>query len=128
MTRGGPSALDGDLTVDPKTVGIRVEQNTATRPGEDPSVVWDDSTGTLTVTARPNTYFQAAGSMALVPDGFPVSATPGLVLPHVTERAASGVLAQKYPVTLSLPTVAADGADLDGVNTKWVQGRSSRIG
>ncbi|KIF00638.1 hypothetical protein PL81_40055, partial [Streptomyces sp. RSD-27] len=93
---------DGDLTVDPKTIGVRVEQNTATRPGEDPSVVWDEGAGILTVTARPHTYFQEAGSMALVLDGFPVSARPGLVLLHVTERAASGVLVQKYPVTLSL--------------------------
>ncbi|MBC3841890.1 hypothetical protein GXW82_21830 [Streptacidiphilus sp. 4-A2] len=93
---------DSDLTVDPKTVDVRVEQNTGTKPGEDPSVVWDDNTGVLTVTAKDNTYFREAGSMALVLDGFPVSSKPGLVLLHVTERAANGAYVQKHHATLSL--------------------------
>ncbi|MEW1697302.1 MULTISPECIES: hypothetical protein [unclassified Streptomyces] len=96
----GPGA--GDLTADPKAIKVRVGQNTATRPGEEPAVDWDLDAGVLTVTAKDNTYFQEAGALALVLDGFPVSDKPGLVLLHVTERAASGVYVQKYPVTLSL--------------------------
>ncbi|MFB7176185.1 hypothetical protein ACFCYI_00550 [Streptomyces sp. NPDC056257] len=93
---------DGDLTADPKTITARVERNTATKQGEEPIVAWDDNTGVLTVTARPNTLFQEAGSMALVLDGFPVSSASGLVLLRVTERAANGARVQKNPVTLSL--------------------------
>ncbi|MFD7911894.1 hypothetical protein ACFV30_14330 [Streptomyces sp. NPDC059752] len=93
---------DGDLTANPKTITARVERNTATKQGEDPIVAWDDNTGVLTVTARPNTLFQEAGSMALVLDGFPVSSAAGLVLLRVTERAANGARVQKNPVTLSL--------------------------
>lgn len=93
---------DGDLTLHPKTVSVRVEHNTATKPGEEPAVVWDGDTGVLTVTARPNTLFQNAGSFALVLDGFPVSGTAGLVLLQVTERAANGARVQSNPVTLSL--------------------------
>lgn len=133
---------DGDLTADPKTITARVERNTATKPGEEPVVAWDDSTGVLTVTARPNALFQEAGSMALVLDGFPVSSAAGLVLLHVTERAANGARVQKNPVTLSLlkqlPTVprnfrpreslVAAGQDVvlqwDGPDTLtyWIQG------
>ncbi|MFJ6501675.1 hypothetical protein [Streptomyces virginiae] len=93
---------DGDLTAHPKTITARVERNTATKQGEEPIVAWDDNTGVLTVTARPNTLFQEAGSMALVLDGFPVSSASGLVLLRVTERAANGARVQKNPVTLSL--------------------------
>ncbi|MFF4433669.1 hypothetical protein ACFYZ4_31505 [Streptomyces sp. NPDC001513] len=93
---------DGDLTAHPKTITARVEQNTATKQGEEPIVAWDDNTGVLTVTARPNTLFQEAGSMALVLDGFPVSSASGLVLLRVTERAANGAFVRKTPVTLSL--------------------------
>ncbi|MFJ2747301.1 hypothetical protein [Streptomyces sp. NPDC087297] len=93
---------DGDLTANPKTISARVERNTATKQGEEPIVAWDDNTGVLTVTARPNTLFQEAGSMALVLDGFPVSGAAGLVLLHVLERAANGARVQKNPVTLSL--------------------------
>ncbi|MER6317569.1 hypothetical protein ABT237_27970 [Streptomyces sp. NPDC001581] len=93
---------DGDLTAHPKTITARVERNTATKQGEEPIVAWDDNTGVLTVTARPNTLFQEAGSMALVLDGFPVSSASGLVLLRVTERAANGAFVRKTPVTLSL--------------------------
>ncbi|MFE5773081.1 hypothetical protein ACFQ7O_32550 [Streptomyces sp. NPDC056485] len=96
----GPA--DGDLTLHPKTINARVEHDTATKQGEEPAVVWDGDTGVLTVTARPNTLFRQAGSLALVLDGFPVSAVPGLVLLHVTERAANGARVQSNPVTLSL--------------------------
>ncbi|MFF4098862.1 hypothetical protein [Streptomyces sp. NPDC001903] len=96
----GPA--EGDLTLHPKAINARVEQNTATKQGEDPLVVWDGDTGVLTVTGRPNTLFQKAGSMVLVLDGFPVSGTPGLVLLHVTERAANGARVQSNPVTLGL--------------------------
>ncbi|ATZ22377.1 hypothetical protein SLAV_02265 [Streptomyces lavendulae subsp. lavendulae] len=133
---------DGDLTADPKTITARVERNTATKPGEEPVVAWDDSTGVLTVTARPNALFREAGSMALVLDGFPVSGAAGLVLLSVTERAANGARVQKNPVTLSLlkrlPTVPRNfrpreslvvaGQDVvlqwDGPDTLtyWIQG------
>ncbi|MFJ7209165.1 hypothetical protein ACIQWR_37245 [Streptomyces sp. NPDC098789] len=93
---------DGDLTAHPKTITARVERNTGTKQGEEPIVAWDDTTGVLTVTARPNTLFQEAGSMALVLDGFPVSAASGLVLLRVTERAANGAFVRRTPVTLSL--------------------------
>ncbi|MFF4323171.1 hypothetical protein [Streptomyces sp. NPDC001568] len=79
-----------------------MERNTATRQGEEPHLAWDDNTGVLTVTARPNALFQEAGSMVLVLDGFPVSGAAGLVLLRVTERAANGARVQKNPVTLSL--------------------------
>ncbi|MFD9692986.1 hypothetical protein ACFWXO_45385 [Kitasatospora sp. NPDC059088] len=93
---------EGDLTAHPKSINARIAQNNATRAGEDPTSVWDDGNGVLTVTPRPNSLFREAGSLVLVLDGFPVSDKPGLVLLQVTERAANCSRAQRNPVTLGL--------------------------
>ncbi|WP_424215928.1 hypothetical protein ACN20G_27675 (plasmid) [Streptomyces sp. BI20] len=92
----------GDLTVDPKSISVGITHNTATGPGEDPTIAWDEATGVLTVTAKDLTYFKEAGALGLVLSGFPVSDKPGLVALQVTERAASGHYVQKHAVTLSV--------------------------
>ncbi|WP_331744683.1 hypothetical protein [Kitasatospora sp. NBC_01300] len=93
---------DGHLTVDPKSIKARIAQNDATKTTEEPTAVWDDGTGVLTVTARPGALFREAGSLVLALEGFPVSSKPGPVLLQVTERAANGARVQRNPVTLSL--------------------------
>ncbi len=93
---------EGHLTVDPKSIKARIAQNDATKKTEEPTAVWDDTAGVLTVSARPGALFREAGSLVLALEGFPVSSKPGPVLLQVTERAANGARVQRNPVTLSL--------------------------
>ncbi|MFD5436258.1 hypothetical protein ACFWJ4_29445 [Kitasatospora sp. NPDC127067] len=95
---------DGDLTPDPKAVAVRIAQNSATDPADEPTVSWDPTTGLLRVAARDpgRSVFKGSGSLVLVLEGFPVSAKAGLVLLRVAERAANGPWVKTNPVTLSL--------------------------
>ncbi|HSA52293.1 MAG TPA: hypothetical protein VLH10_19575 [Yinghuangia sp.] len=91
---------DGDLTSVPTTINARVEQNTATTKADEPTASRDVTTGSVRVTPRNNAPFKKDGSLVLVLDGFPVSATPGVVLLRIEERPPRG--AARKSVVLSL--------------------------
>jgi predicted acyltransferase (DUF342 family) len=90
------------LTSDPTAIRARIDHNSATKPGDEPTVVCDAATGVCTVTPGPSRVFAAAGSLVLVLEGFPVSGTPGSVLLRLTETVWNGPWKEDSPVTLSL--------------------------